>query len=109
VERVGRTTAAYFHKAWATLAGHPLVGEARAVGLMGALELVPEKPSRKRFDPLGRVGEICRDACLENGLVMRAVRDSMIVSPPLVISEAQIDELIEKAHASLDMTMQRIG
>jgi putrescine aminotransferase len=76
---------------------------------MGALELVPDKGSRRPFDEAGQVGEICRDLCLDNGLVMRAVRDCMIVSPPLVISDAQIDELIDKARRSLDMTMEKLG
>jgi putrescine aminotransferase len=109
VERVHDHAAGYFQKSWSTLADHPLVGEARSVGLMGALELVPDKGSRRPFDEAGQVGEICRDLCLDNGLVMRAVRDCMIVSPPLVISDAQIDELIDKARRSLDMTMEKLG
>jgi putrescine aminotransferase len=109
VERVHSHTARYFHDAWSTLSDHPLVGEARSVGLMGAIELVPEKGSRRPFKEVGNVGLICRDQCLDNGLVMRAVRDSMIVSPPLVISDDQIDEMIDKARKSLDMTLNRIG
>jgi len=104
VERVHEHTAGYFQAAWATLAEHPLVGEARSIGLMGALELVPDKPARTRFADLGKAGELCRDLCLENGLVMRAVRDSMVVSPPLIISDEQIDELVTKARKSLDAT-----
>jgi putrescine---pyruvate transaminase len=109
VQRVHDHTAGYFQKAWATLSEHPLVGEARSAGMMGAIELVPDKPARTHFDDVGRVGEICRDLCLENGLVMRAVRDSMIVSPPLVITEEQIDELVDKARRSLDMTLDQLG
>jgi len=108
IGRVHDHTAEYFQKAWSALADHPLVGEARSVGLMGALELVPGKPGRARFEDVGRVGEICRDLCLANGLVMRAVRDSMIVSPPLVISEPQIDELVDKARCSLDLTRAKL-
>ena len=67
------------------------------VGLIGALELVRDKATRQFFDKRGEVGTICRDFCFENGLIMRAVRDTMIVSPPLVISHEQIDELAEKA------------
>ncbi|MGA8259503.1 MAG: aspartate aminotransferase family protein [Arenicellales bacterium] len=109
VENVRSHTAQYFHQAWSTLADHPLVGEARSVGLMGAIELVPEKGSRRPFEEVGKTGLICRDLCLDNGLVMRAVRDAMIVSPPLVISDEQIDEMIEKARRSLDMTLDRLG
>ena len=92
---------------WRALAEHPLVGEARCTGLIGALELVRDKASRRFFDKRGEVGTICRDYCFENGLVMRAVRDTMIVSPPLVISLAQIDELAEKAWRCLDLTLAR--
>jgi len=104
VERIHEPTAGYFPAASATLAEHPLVGEARSIGLMGALELVPDKPARTRFADLGKAGELCRDLCLENGLVMRAVRDSMVVSPPLISSDEQIDELVPKARKSLDAT-----
>ena len=92
---------------WRQLAEHPLVGEARCTGLIGALELVRDKTSRRFFDKRGEVGTICRDFCFDNGLIMRAVRDTMIVSPPLVISPAQLDELAEKAWRCLDLTLAR--
>ena len=83
------------------------MGEARSVGLIGALELVKDKGTRTFFDNRGEVGTICRDFCFENGLIMRAVRDTMIISPPLVISREQIDELAEKAWSCLDLTYAR--
>jgi putrescine---pyruvate transaminase len=92
---------------WRALAEHPLVGEARCTGLIGALELVRDKGSRRFFDKRGEVGTICRDYCFENGLVMRAVRDTMIVAPPLVITPGQLDELAEKAWRCLDLTLER--
>ena len=92
---------------WRQLAEHPLVGEARCTGLIGALELVRDKASRRFFEKRGEVGTICRDFCFDNGLIMRAVRDTMIVSPPLVISPAQLDELAEKAWRCLDLTLAR--
>lgn len=106
---VHQHSAAYFRDAWAELGDHPLVGEARSIGLMGALELSPDKAARERFEPAGQAGELCRDLCLDNGLVMRAVGDSMIVSPPLVISDREIDELVDKARRSLDMTWKQLG
>ena len=109
VERVAAQTAPYLQKCWQTLGEHPLVGEARGLGMLGALELVPNKPAREFFQPRGRTGQICRDTCVENGLVMRAVEDTMIISPPLIINESQIDELVEKAWRSLDITAQRIA
>jgi len=97
----------YLAAKWRQLADHPLVGEARSVGLIGALELVRDKATRRFFDKRGEVGTICRDFCFQNGLIMRAVRDTMIVSPPLVISREQVDELAEKAWRCLDLTLER--
>ena len=102
VERVRERIAPYFAARWQTLAAHPLVGEARSVGLLGALELVADQASRRRFPAELRIGETCRDTSIELGLVMRHVRDSLIVAPPLVITEAQVDELVDKARRTLD-------
>jgi len=107
VPRTRDETGPYLASKWRQLAEHPLVGEARSVGLIGALELVRDKGSRRFFDNRGEVGAICRDFCFQNGLIMRAVRDTMIVSPPLVISREQLDELAEKAWRCLDLTLAR--
>jgi putrescine aminotransferase len=107
VEKVRNELAPCLAEKWRRLAEHPLVGEARCTGLIGALELVRDKASRRFFDKRGEVGTICRDFCFENGLIMRAVRDTMIVSPPLVISPAQLDELADKAWRCLDLTLER--
>ncbi len=103
VERVKTKTAPYLQSRWQELLEHPLVGEARVVGLLGALELVKNKKTRERFADPG-VGMLCREHCFRNGLVMRAVGDTMIISPPLVISEEQIDELVGKVRLCLDAT-----
>ena len=103
VERVKAKTAPYLQSRWQELADHPLVGEARGVGMLGALELVKNKKTRERFAESG-VGMRCRQHCFQNGLVMRAVGDTMIISPPLVINEEEIDELIVKARRCLDAT-----
>ena len=100
-------TRPYLAARWREIAEHPLVGEARSVGLIGALELVRDKATRQFFDQRGEVGTICRDFCFQNGLIMRAVRDTMIIAPPLVISREQIDELAEKAWRCLDLTLAR--
>ena len=111
VERVRDHTAVAFAQKWSKLAEHPLVGEAATIGLLGKLELVPDAASgsRRRFDNYGEVGGICRDNCFRNNLVMRAVRDSMICSPPLPISDAEIDLLVEKAWAALDQTAATVA
>jgi putrescine aminotransferase len=106
VDRVANDIGPYFQKQWLALGDHPLVGEARMVGLIGALELVPNKPSRReKFADTGKVGTICRDISFRNGLVMRATRDSMIISPPLVIKHEEADELIRRATKTLDETL----
>ena len=108
VDRVRDEIAPYFAERWRTLAEHPLVGEARSAGLVGAIELVSNKTSRARFPAAKSVGETCRDTCIEQGVVMRHVRDSMIVAPPLVITKPQLDELVDKAWRALDITAARM-
>ena len=80
------------------------MGEARCLGLLAAIELVPDKSSRRFFEPRGEVGIRMRDICTRNGLVMRATRDTLFVAPPLIISDAEIDELLSKVVRSLDET-----
>lgn len=108
IENVEKETGPYLQKRWRELADHPLVGEARGLGLLGAIELVKDKAKREFFPKEGTVGGVCRDACIRNGLVMRAVGDTMIISPPLVMTKEHIDELIEKALKSLDDTAAAI-
>lgn len=95
---------AYLQSQLRQLEIHPLVGEVRGVGLLGAIELVQRKSPRQFFSPLGEVGMRCRNHCFANGLVMRAVRDTMIISPPLIFTRAHVDELISKARLALDQT-----
>lgn len=109
IDRVDREIGPYFKEKWSQLEDHPLVGEARSIGLLGALELVQDKANRGFFAPQLEVGNRCRDICIENGLVMRAVADKMVVSPPLIISKAQIDELVELAEKCLDLTKRQIA
>ncbi|HMA12366.1 MAG TPA: aspartate aminotransferase family protein [Steroidobacteraceae bacterium] len=107
VDHVRDTAGPHLQRRWAALADHPLVGEARGVGLLGALELVKGKSNGGPpawFEPRGKVGERCRDNAIANGLVMRATRDTMIIAPPLCITPAEIDELVDKAWRTLDMT-----
>jgi putrescine aminotransferase len=109
VERVREHTAPYFKERWASLAEHPIVGEARSLGLVGAIEIVQNKESRERFHKDLGAGTRCRDFCVNNGAVMRAVGDTMIVSPPLIVEDKHVDELVEKAWKSLDQTAASPG
>ena len=107
IEKVHAETAPYLQKRLRELNDHPLVGEVRGVGLLGAIELVQDKATRKRYEGRG-VGMICRQFCFANGLIMRAVGDTMIISPPLVISKDEIDELVTKARKCLDLTLETL-
>ena len=109
VERVRDDIGPYLQARWQTLADHPLVGEARMVGLMGALELVKSKAPIERFPEKQGVGTICRDFLVNNGLVMRAVGDSIICAPPFTLSHGEADELIDKAERCLDLTLQAVS
>jgi putrescine aminotransferase len=99
----------YLQEKWHTLSEHPLVGETRMVGLMGALELVKNKSPLELFDKDDGVGTKCRDLSVNNGLVMRAVGETMVVAPPLILTHDQADELVEKAWKCLDLTAQAAG
>ena len=109
VETCKHDTAPYLAKRWAELGEHRLVGEARIAGMVGALELVPDKRRRAFFDDRGTVGQLCRDKALANGLILRATYDAMLLSPPLIISKAQVDELFEKAWKALNETATELG
>ena len=104
IETLSDDIAPYLKEKWQTLVEHELVGEARICGMMAAIELSPDKTNRAGFAEQGVAGGFARDFCFENGLVMRSVGDAMIISPPLVISRGEIDELVSLAIKSLDMT-----
>ena len=108
VERVKNETAPYLQKRLRELADHPLVGEVRGLGMLGAIELVQNKTTRARFSADQGAGMVCRSFCFNNGLIMRAVGDTMIIAPPLVISKDEIDELIEKARMCLDLAAKQL-
>ena len=76
---------------------------------MAAIELVKDKSTRERFSKEEAVGGRCRDFCYDNGLVMRAVGNSMIVSPPLIMEKQHVDELVTKARRCLDLTAESLG
>jgi putrescine aminotransferase len=110
IARVKKRIGPYFQRRLReTFAGHPLVGEVRGLGLLGAIELVEDKVERRHFANIGRVGTICRDHCFKNGLVMRAIRDIMVLAPPLVITEAEVEMLLKRAKLCIDMTAKDIG
>ena len=103
VEHVRDVAHPYLKERWEALTDHPMVGEAKLVGLMGSIALTPNKAKRAKFaaEP-GTVGYKTRERCFANNLIMRHVGDRMIIAPPLVITPEEIDVLIERARKSLD-------
>ena len=109
VDRVRDVTAPYLKTKWEALADHSLVGEAKIVGMMGSIALTPHKGSRAQFAAdAGTVGYICREFSFNNNLIMRHVGDRMIISPPLILSNNEIDTLAERAWTSLDLTEAKL-
>jgi putrescine aminotransferase len=90
---------------FATLRDHPLVGSTETCGLMGAILLVKDKAKGEAFPGELEVGMVCRGHCFGNGLIMRAVGDRMIIAPPLVITRAQVDEMMALIRRCLDLTL----
>ncbi|MDY0885623.1 aspartate aminotransferase family protein [Dongia soli] len=109
VERVHDETGPYLTKRLWELLDHPLVGEVRNVGLMGGIELVKDKNNRKTFQPVGDTGTICRDHCFRLGLVMRATRDTMLISPSLTWTKGDIDDFMKLTQEALDLTAKDVG
>ncbi len=100
-----RRTSPYLKEKWLAMVDHPLIGEARILGMMGSLAMTPDKASRAAFAAgPGTAGLIARDRCFANGLVMRHVGDRVVIAPPLIITEAQIDTMMAKATKALDET-----
>lgn len=102
VERVRDDIGPYFQERLRSLLAHPLVGEVRGVGLMAAVEFTRDKQGRTPVTPAGSLATPIRNLCFSNGLVTRAVRDSVLFSPPLVITRAEVDELVAKLKAAID-------
>jgi putrescine aminotransferase len=95
----------YLARCFAELGAHPLVGLAETCGFMGALVLVKNKATHEKFKAELGVGMLCRSHCFRLGLIMRAVGDRMIVAPPLVMTHAQIDEMVALIRRCLDATL----
>jgi putrescine aminotransferase len=103
VRRVREDAGPYLAKGLAELAQHPMVGEARSLGLIGAVEIVAKKGTNQRFGGKeGKAGPTVRDLCIQHGLMVRAVRDTVVMSPPLVISHGEIDQLLGIIRKALD-------
>ncbi len=86
------------------LGEHPVVGEARGIGLIGGLELVKNKKTKESFDPKQMVGQYLAKRTEAHGLILRAIGDTIAVCPPLIIAESDIDHIIDRLGRALDDT-----
>ncbi len=112
VERVALETGPHLKAAFTALASHPLVGHAETCGLAAGLNLVRRKGATlhecEPFEASKGVGMICRRHMFDNGVIMRAVGDRMIVAPPLVMTTEQIDEMADRIRHCLDLTIDEL-
>ena len=105
VDRVRNDTGPYLQKKWQdAFADHPHLDDVRGVGFLAAFTWVKDKSRRELFANPGEVGTICRDIFFKNNLIMRAVGDSMVSAPPLVMTQTEIDEMIALAARCVDQT-----
>ena len=110
VKRVKDAIGPYFlNRLHETFEGHPIVGEVRGVGLLAAIELVPDPARRAFFPDIGKTGTQCRNYCFDSGLISRAIRDTMVLAPPLTITEGEIEEVLSKLKAAIDATARDHG
>lgn len=98
----------HFQKRLHALANHPLVGEARGVGLIGAIELTQDKASKKPFDPSVKIEKLVQENAARHGVLVRGIRNAIALCPPLIITVEQIDELFDSLEKGLDEAMQSI-
>jgi len=88
------------------LGEHPLVGEARGIGVIGGIEIVADKRTRRPFEPTCGLGARCVRFAEDNGLIVRSIAGDVVsICPPLVITPQEIDELFDRLGRALDQTL----
>ena len=111
IERVAAETSAHLNKRFLELLDHPLVGDAESCGMVAAILLMQDKKGRQVFPSAANAGLKCRAHCFNGGVIMRAVGHRMIAAPPLVITDDEIDLMMQRIRRALDCTLDelRIG
>jgi 4-aminobutyrate---pyruvate transaminase len=97
-----RSLSPQFERRMKAIAEHPMVGEARHCGLVGAVELVADKTTRRSFDASKAVGPNTAKFCEKHGLILRAIGDSIALCPPMIITPEELDELFDRLEKALD-------
>ncbi|MDR3537296.1 MAG: aminotransferase class III-fold pyridoxal phosphate-dependent enzyme, partial [Acetobacteraceae bacterium] len=105
VQRVGP----HLQQVMARFADHPLVGEVRGVGLITGIEMVADKATRAQFDPARKVGATVDRHARAHGLITRFIGDRIAFSPPLIVTETEIDEIAARLGGALDATWAEIA
>jgi 4-aminobutyrate--pyruvate transaminase len=100
-----RNVSPRFQERLQAFATHPLVGDARGIGLAGGCELVQNKTTKAAFDAKLGVGAKCMQLCQEHGLIVRAIGDVIALCPPFIVTEDDIDEIFERLRRGLDATL----
>jgi 4-aminobutyrate--pyruvate transaminase len=103
-----RSVGAHMQKRLRALEGHPLVGEVRGIALIGAVEVVTDKAAKKALDPVGKLGAMIAGILQEKGVVGRAMGDALAFCPPMIITEAEVDAMVDAFEASLDEAQRRL-
>jgi adenosylmethionine-8-amino-7-oxononanoate aminotransferase len=99
----GAAQAPRFEKGLQALKGHPLVGDARSRGLLGALELVADKSTKRGFDPALRLADRTAEIAYRNGLIFRAFGDNILgFAPALCYTSREFDLMFERLEKILD-------
>ena len=109
VERVAQDIGPYFQRQLARLENHPLVGEVRCLGLLGAVELIQDKTRHIMFDPPGIVAAVCRENLRQRGIIVRAVRDTLLIAPPFIVTYDQVNEIVDMLEAALEEIRAELG
>jgi 4-aminobutyrate--pyruvate transaminase len=104
VQRVG----AHMQKMLRGFADHPMVGDVRGVGLMCGMEMMADKATRTPFDPARKVSAIAEKHARANGLILRFIGDRVAFSPPLIITEAEVDDMGARLQKVLDATWAEV-
>ncbi|MDK9694878.1 MAG: aspartate aminotransferase family protein [Siculibacillus sp.] len=108
VENV-RGVGAHMQKRLRALVDHPLVGEVRGIGLIAAVEVVTDKAAKKALDPVGKLGGMIAGILQERGVVGRAMGDALAFCPPMIITERQVDDMVDILEASLEEAKRRLA
>jgi 4-aminobutyrate---pyruvate transaminase len=83
------------------LSDHPIVGEVRGVGLIAAVEIVADKMEKSPFSPVGFAGAVMFRVAHDHGLIIRNIGDTIALCPPLIITELEVEDLVQRLTAAL--------